>query len=83
MVSMIRKEPATPGLYYFERTRNPWSLLLRKSPHPLVSMIMKEPATPGIYYCEPAPAYDDDDVAECHGEEPGRLHHCLHAVRGL
>ena len=52
MVSMIRKEPATPGLYYFERTRNPWSLLLRKSPHPLVSMIMKEPATPGIYYYE-------------------------------
>ena len=29
------------------------------------------------------PAYDNDDVAECDSEEPGSLHHGLHAVRGL
>jgi hypothetical protein len=30
-----------------------------------------------------SPAYDNDDVAECDSEEPGSLHHGLHAVRGL
>ncbi len=29
------------------------------------------------------PAYDNDDVAECDSQEPGSLHHGLHAVRGL